>query len=232
MQVEDEEVDEDDEYSDDDDMSWKVRRSAAKCIEAMISYQPEALADNITNLGPLLLGRFKEREENVRYDIFQAYSALLKQTANILPLVQTQHQVQYHPHQPTQGSRTPDALTATAFIYPTNIGSVGASPLQTATFSLAAFQKFVREELTAEQRRVFERLEQQVPQLVRALYGHLRGRNLKNKQQCFILLAGLLKALPGSLAGHMRVIVQPLQGMLGDKAADGNMKVSGWGFEI
>ncbi|KFQ04311.1 Cullin-associated NEDD8-dissociated protein 1, partial [Leptosomus discolor] len=61
---EDEEQESDDEYSDDDDISWKVRRSAAKCLEAIVS-------------------RFKEREENVKADIFSAYITLLKQTLPI-----------------------------------------------------------------------------------------------------------------------------------------------------
>ncbi|KAL3278590.1 hypothetical protein HHI36_016135 [Cryptolaemus montrouzieri] len=71
---------ENDEYSDDDDMSWKVRRSAAKCLESIIFTRHELLPEFYNTLSPALISRFKEREENVKSDIFHAYIALLKQT--------------------------------------------------------------------------------------------------------------------------------------------------------
>lgn len=81
MDTEEEEEDGDsEEYSDDDDMSWKVRRSAAKCLEAVISTRPELLVEFYKSVSPALIVRFKEREENVKSDIFHAYIALLKQT--------------------------------------------------------------------------------------------------------------------------------------------------------
>ncbi|XP_072237643.1 cullin-associated NEDD8-dissociated protein 2 [Leuresthes tenuis] len=70
----------DDEYSDDDDMSWKVRRSAIKCLEALISTRRDLLLSFYSSICPALLTRFKEREENVRADVFAAFSALLRQT--------------------------------------------------------------------------------------------------------------------------------------------------------
>nr|XP_023013763.1 cullin-associated NEDD8-dissociated protein 1 [Leptinotarsa decemlineata] len=76
----DEDDEENDEYSDDDDMSWKVRRSAAKCLEAIISTRHELLPEFHKVLSPALIARFKEREENVKSDIFHAYIALLRQT--------------------------------------------------------------------------------------------------------------------------------------------------------
>jgi len=69
-----------DEYSDDDDISWKVRRAAAKCLEAVISTRHELVPDFYRTVSPKLITRFKEREENVKSDIFGAYSALLKQS--------------------------------------------------------------------------------------------------------------------------------------------------------
>ncbi|XP_025074466.1 cullin-associated NEDD8-dissociated protein 1 [Pogonomyrmex barbatus] len=81
MEVEEDgEEDAEDEYSDDDDMSWKVRRAAAKCLEAVVSSRRELLSDLYKGVSPALIARFKEREENVKSDIFHAYIALLRQT--------------------------------------------------------------------------------------------------------------------------------------------------------
>ncbi|XP_061385735.1 cullin-associated NEDD8-dissociated protein 1 [Danaus plexippus] len=68
------------EYSDDDDMSWKVRRAAAKCLESVISTRHELLAEMYVTVSPALIARFKEREENVKCDILSAYTALLRAT--------------------------------------------------------------------------------------------------------------------------------------------------------
>lgn len=73
---------ESEEYSDDDDMSWKVRRAAAKCLESVIATRVELIEEIYKFLSPALISRFKEREENVKSDIFHAYIALLKVTRN------------------------------------------------------------------------------------------------------------------------------------------------------
>ncbi|XP_064651957.1 cullin-associated NEDD8-dissociated protein 1-like [Lineus longissimus] len=76
----DEDGESDDEYSDDDDMSWKVRRASAKCLDAIVGTRHEMLTEFYKTISPALIGRFKEREENVKADIFHAYITLLKQT--------------------------------------------------------------------------------------------------------------------------------------------------------
>lgn len=69
----------DEEYSDDEDVSWKVRRAAAKCLQAIIAYYPDLLKDIYPQAVSALITRFKEREENVKSDIFQTLVELVKQ---------------------------------------------------------------------------------------------------------------------------------------------------------
>ncbi|KAF5914315.1 hypothetical protein HPG69_006774 [Diceros bicornis minor] len=58
-------------------MSWKVRRAAAKCMAALIGSRPDLLPDFHCTLAPALIHCFKEREENVKADVFGAYIVLL-----------------------------------------------------------------------------------------------------------------------------------------------------------
>ncbi|CAG8576615.1 11916_t:CDS:10 [Ambispora leptoticha] len=67
-------------YSDDDDLSWKVRRSSSKLLAAIIGTRHELLSQLYQDVAPALVNRFKEREESVRVDIFQTFIVLLRQT--------------------------------------------------------------------------------------------------------------------------------------------------------
>ncbi|CAM6099751.1 unnamed protein product [Calypogeia fissa] len=72
-----------DEYSDDEDVSWKVRRAAAKTLSAIISSRPELLGTLYNKASPKLIERFREREENVKIDVFNAFIDLLRQTGSV-----------------------------------------------------------------------------------------------------------------------------------------------------
>eukprot|EP01087_Luapelamoeba_hula_P011790 TRINITY_DN324_c0_g1_i1.p1 TRINITY_DN324_c0_g1~~TRINITY_DN324_c0_g1_i1.p1 ORF type:complete len:1220 (+),score=279.85 TRINITY_DN324_c0_g1_i1:138-3797(+) len=76
-----EDYSDEEDYSDDDDMSWKVRRSAAKCLAAIIQTRPDILEDLFQKVIPAIVARFKEREENVKLDIFLTFIDVLHQTA-------------------------------------------------------------------------------------------------------------------------------------------------------
>ena len=59
MDNEEEEADTDGSYSDDDDMSWKVRRASAKTLEALISTRHELVVDFYRKVSPELISRYK-----------------------------------------------------------------------------------------------------------------------------------------------------------------------------
>ncbi|KAK9803499.1 hypothetical protein WJX73_009717 [Symbiochloris irregularis] len=76
---EEEDADEltDEDYSDDEDASWKVRRAAAKLVAGVIVSQPELLPTIYPQASQALVARFREREENVKADIFSAFVDLV-----------------------------------------------------------------------------------------------------------------------------------------------------------
>jgi cullin-associated NEDD8-dissociated protein 1 len=74
---EDEFSDDGGDYSDDDDTSWKVRRAALGALSAIITTRTQELKMICEKCISLLISRFKEREENVRVEVFTVFSQLL-----------------------------------------------------------------------------------------------------------------------------------------------------------
>lgn len=67
-------------YSDDEDTSYKIRRSATKLLSAIIGTRPDRLLRTYKDISPILISRFSDREETVRLEIWATYSTLLAQT--------------------------------------------------------------------------------------------------------------------------------------------------------
>ncbi|KAM6301080.1 cullin-associated NEDD8-dissociated protein 1-like [Aegotheles albertisi] len=172
---EDEEQESDDEYSDDDDISWKVRRSAAKCLEAIVSSRHDLLQDFYKTLSPVLISRFKEREENVKADIFSTYISLLKQT-----------------------------LPIQSWLHASDASGKDDVPLTM--------------------------LQNQVPNIVKALHRQLKEKSIKSRQGCFSLLTELANVLPGCLADHIPALVPGIIFSLADKSSSSNMRIDTLSF--
>jgi len=71
-------------YSDDEDASWKVRRAAVRLCHALVQVARimaavggPASKDTYVSIAQLLSSRFAEREEVVKLDVFDAFSGLL-----------------------------------------------------------------------------------------------------------------------------------------------------------
>lgn len=61
----------------DEDVSWKVRRSAVKMLTSFIQTHKSTVQQYHLKICESLLGRFKEHEDTVRLDIFTAFQELL-----------------------------------------------------------------------------------------------------------------------------------------------------------
>ncbi|KAF8329094.1 TIP120-domain-containing protein [Cantharellus anzutake] len=80
--VEDDENGDDlgDAYSDEEETSYKVRRSATKLLAAIIGTRPDMLLTVYRDVSPVLISRFGDREETVRLELWSTYTLLLRQT--------------------------------------------------------------------------------------------------------------------------------------------------------
>uniref|UniRef100_A0A1I8EVT8 TATA-binding protein interacting (TIP20) domain-containing protein n=1 Tax=Wuchereria bancrofti TaxID=6293 RepID=A0A1I8EVT8_WUCBA len=196
----DDDDDEGNEYSDDDDMSWKVRRASAKCIEALILSRRDEIVKYLTSFGPLLISRFKEREDNVKWDIMHAYTALLSQIRNLIP-------------------------NFSAICVPEENGNVEKNACGDAETITVKGGVLLRNAVSMEQLETLQALDSQIPLLVRAVSRLLNTKALKTKQYCFVLLTHLLRAYPGALGDEILHLTAGVSNAMNDRSLNTNMKI-------
>eukprot|EP00002_Diphylleia_rotans_P004742 TRINITY_DN1363_c0_g1_i1.p1 TRINITY_DN1363_c0_g1~~TRINITY_DN1363_c0_g1_i1.p1 ORF type:complete len:870 (+),score=212.90 TRINITY_DN1363_c0_g1_i1:60-2669(+) len=73
----DEDNDDDGDYSDDEDISWKVRRYSAKLIACIASSRSDVLHASYAQIFSVLVSRFQEREESVKIEVYSTFVKLL-----------------------------------------------------------------------------------------------------------------------------------------------------------
>ncbi|VDN94136.1 unnamed protein product [Brugia pahangi] len=196
----DDDDDEGNEYSDDDDMSWKVRRASAKCIEALILSRRDEIVKYLTSFGPLLISRFKEREDNVKWDIMHAYTALLSQIRNLIP-------------------------NFSAICVPEKNGDVEKNACGDAETITVKGGVLLRNAVSMEQLETLQALDSQIPLLVKAVSRLLNTKALKTKQYCFVLLTHLLRAYPGALGDEIFHLTAGVSNAMNDRSLNTNMKI-------
>ncbi|CUA71409.1 Cullin-associated NEDD8-dissociated protein 1 [Rhizoctonia solani] len=85
MEDQDEDEDEDEgDYSDDEDTSYKIRRSATKLLAAIITTKPAMAEELYDSVAPVLVSRFADREPTVRYEVWAALTLLIRQPSPAL----------------------------------------------------------------------------------------------------------------------------------------------------
>ena len=79
----DEDFEQEDIADDEDDVSWKVRRCAAKALQSVVTVKSREFLDNDDSYNRItksLVDRFKEREESVRIEVVQTTSVIVRKS--------------------------------------------------------------------------------------------------------------------------------------------------------
>jgi cullin-associated NEDD8-dissociated protein 1 len=68
----------DETYSDDDDLSWKIRKASARLLQAVISTRPDTVRAQGAQITQVLISRLNEREETVSLEIVSIFATLVQ----------------------------------------------------------------------------------------------------------------------------------------------------------
>ena len=202
-EAEDEDFEEDAAMSDDDDASWKIRRCAAKALYAIISTRSNGdLLDNGTlysRVAPVLVNRFKEREENVRLEILTTLASLVRKTGEGIALAgptgdqEIDFAAEYASRSRKRRRMNSDAGS---FDFPgaSNMSMGLSSPVETPP-------------ATSGPKADLARLS---PAIIRGIAKLLKQTSLPTKQSAITLLRDLVLVQHGALSESLSKVVEPL----------------------
>jgi cullin-associated NEDD8-dissociated protein 1 len=203
-----EDFDDDDDFEaeagfddDDDDASWKVRRCAAKVLYTLISTRGSGdLLDDgtlYTQVAPVLVQRFNEREENVRLEVIATTSSLVRKTGEgVLVKFSTEDGSDYVNHAPQSRKRRRESSTTATF------------DTKTLLSMSAGLTSPVVEPVPASGPRAD--LARLSPVIIKSTTKLLKGNSIPTKQALVNLLDGIVSVQNGGLSEFFGQIVDPI----------------------
>lgn len=209
------ELDDEDAFSDVDDVSWKVRRCAAKVLYTIV--MGASAADRATlfgNVAPVLIARlFNEREDSVRLEVIAATTALIRKTGSGLTQSLTRVDSSENPAAPTntRKRRRQDSEADRKDPDLRGLISMRSSPPIMSPSPPTGSQA----ELVA-----------LVPKIVQALSKLWKKANTALKQSGLIMLKTLTLSRNGILSDHLQQLEDMIADALKPSAASGSGSTS------
>ncbi|KAL3479304.1 Cullin-associated NEDD8-dissociated protein 1, C-terminal part [Aspergillus californicus] len=202
-------------YSDIDDMSWKVRRCAAKLLYSIIStYGRGRALDNASlyqQIAPAIVTRFnKEREESVKLELVSTMDALVRKTGDG-SMIMTSNGFLESVGSGSKNSRKRRRQDSDASMidFEPSIGtsSAAGTPLNGPSSPKSGPQS---------------ELANALPLIVRSLVKMWKQASIPLKQAIIVLLKSLALVRYGGLADHLQQIEDPIADVLKSSLSGGS----------
>ncbi|KAL4949993.1 armadillo-type protein [Aspergillus filifer] len=202
-------------YSDIDDMSWKVRRCAAKLLYAVISTYGRGRALDEGSLyqqiAPAIISRFsKEREESVKLELVSTMNALVRKTGEGSMIITSNGFLESvgSGSKISRKRRRQDSDASMIDFEPTiGTSSAAGTPLAAPASPKSGAQA---------------ELANALPVIVRSLVKMWKQASIPLKQAIIVLLKSLALVRYGGLADHLQQIEDPIADVLKSSLSGGS----------
>jgi cullin-associated NEDD8-dissociated protein 1 len=202
-------------YSDIDDISWKVRRCAAKMLHTVVStYGSGRLLEDGTmyqEVAPALISRFaKEREESVKLEVVVTLTALVRKTNEGATIISSNGFTESVGGSKNSRKRRRQDSFASTLDFEPSMGTTSA--ISSPVITPAAPESGPQAEL--------ERL---LPALIQSLVKMWKSASVPLKQASVVLLKSLALARYGGLADFLQQIEDPIADALKSSSLTGTV---------
>lgn len=200
-------------YSDIDDMSWKVRRCAAKLLYTVISTYGRGRALDDASLyqqiAPALISRFsKEREESVKLEAVSTMTALVRKTSEGAMVITSTGFLESVGGSKNSRKRRRQDSDASMIDFEPSIGT--SSAVSTPVIAPSSPKSVPQADLV-----------RSVPVIVQSLVKMWKQASIPLKQAAIILLKSLALVRYGGLADHLQRIEDPIADALKASSVSG-----------
>ncbi|GAB7365466.1 hypothetical protein MBLNU230_g6539t1 [Neophaeotheca triangularis] len=189
----DEDFEEETGFEDEDDVSWKVRRGAAKALRAVVGVMSHNDPAVYGQIAPALIACFKEKEESVRNEIVHTLAYLISKTGPV-------------------ADRRRDSIAGQHIVLPSRKRRRGGSDAVGPEFHAqqASMNGYASPTTPPPTDSAAQSLAKLNPEIVSGASKLLKTSTPSTKQAAMSLLKDMVSAQQGGLSDHADLVIDPL----------------------